>query len=599
MGDSVTHTGDFETMLTRLLERATDNPNINFVDKSYGGRSVDAAVRHFTRDTSGIKPHLGLLMYGLNDQAGFVPLRAYLEQYEWIAKALDDRFQADTIFLQPTPHICIFDHGPDRKPYSPQTAFRTIGFAEAVKKLGDRLNVPTADTFDAIWGKGGDTVAHSVIAMWPVYPRSAGDQFSTMLESGKGDTIHPNALGHLRIAKAVFDAISGKRNEKPLRITGLSRWTEHAVVTRITATNSSTEERTGQLEAYPFSSAEIEAPNPVRYELKPEESVSFEVAWPKVRRPEDLLLFPYCLYMSQNLNQLPVLDFTNETCTVYCARLPFEVPGDFVSERLAITGNSVNVKLKTSDGEKIVNVRIPEDSQVGRISLIRKLHEEEKEGYAVAEVVYVQYGQALPGEAKVDGELDEWADHRWIPIGESCQARGRLGPEDHRESLQEAYIQAAFNKGENGFFIAFRGRGDLVGDNATLFFDPRPPAELGTVGTYYWLGFKLEPNGVVKLGKGETSTSAPGMTGRWQTTKEGLDAEIFVPYALMDVNVWPVSGDLGFSIVWNHKHKDGRITRMTWSEDGHEWNPRWYGVLRLSPETNGPGDNLPYMVRIK
>jgi hypothetical protein len=66
----------------------------------------------------------------------------------------------------------------------------------------------------------------------------------------------------------------------------------------------------------------------------------------------------------------------------------------------------------------------------------------------------------------------------------------------------------------------------------------------------------------------------------------------------MERQAWPESGDLGLSIVWTHHHEDDRITRLTWSEDAHEWNPRWYGVVRRV-QPGATGGELPYMVRIK
>lgn len=64
----------------------------------------------------------------------------------------------------------------------------------------------------------------------------------------------------------------------------------------------------------------------------------------------------------------------------------------------------------------------------------------------------------------------------------------------------------------------------------------------------------------------------------------------------MDADGWPASGDLGVSIVWRHRHEDGKVTRLTWSEDGHEWNPRWYGVVRRTGEADA---EPPYVVRVK
>ena len=597
MGDSVTRTGDYESMLVMLLKRATGNPNITFVDKSYPGRSVDATVRHFDRDTRDIKPDLGLLMYGLNDQAGFVPLRAYLEQYAWVAEQLDARFQADTIFLQPTPHIAVFGANKKGAVNPPEYAFRTVGFAAAVANLGSELNVPVVRTFAAIWGDGAGTIQEAAMAMWPLYPRGHRAQFSSILESrGKGDTIHPNALGHLQIAKAVLATLNGQKSSEPLNITGESRWTEQGVISRITATNISGEPREGRLEAYAPTGAEIAAPPPLPYSLAPGESISFEIPWPEVRQPKDLNTFPYSRYLSEDFNRLAVMDVSGKAGTVHSVEVPFEVPGDYVAGRQVVEGRRLEVTLQTPDGTETVPVKIPRGRQVGRIPLIRKLRANGKTGYAATEVVYVEFGEALPGEAETDGDLREWATHRWAPVGEPCQARGRAGPGDNRKTPDEAYLRMAFKTGSNGLFIALRGRGDLTNDRATLFFDPRPSEQLGTVGPYYWAGLSFAADGVVRLGKGETSTTAPGLTGRWQATDTGREAELFIPYALMDRDAWPASGDLGFSLVWTHQPNDGQPTQLMWSENAHEWNPRWYGVVRHLQE---PGAKLPFMVRVR
>jgi hypothetical protein len=334
----------------------------------------------------------------------------------------------------------------------------------------------------------------------------------------------------------------------------------------------------------------------VPYTLGAGEAVTFEVSWPEVRRPEDLNAYPYCSYLSEDFNRLAVMDVSGRAGTVHSVEVPFEVPGDFVAGRQVVEGRRIDVTLETPDGMETVAVSIPEGSQVGRIPLVRKLRADGKTGYAVTEVVYVEFGEALPGEAEVDGDLREWPGHRWAPVGEPCQARGRAGPGDNRQTPDEAYVHLASKTGSNGLYMALRGRGELAGDRAVLFFDPRSPELLGTVGPYYWAGLSFAADGVVRLGMGETSTTAPGVTGRWQATETGLEAELFIPYALMDCTAWPPSGDLGFSLVWTHQPKDGKPTQLTWSEDGHEWNPRWYGVLRRVTSSQ---ESLPFMVRVK
>jgi len=454
-----------------------------------------------------------------------------------------------------------------------------------------------ARTFAAIWGQGAGSIPEAVIAMWPLYPSNYAAQFSSIQESqGKGDTIHPNVLGHLQIAKAVYAALNGQAVSQALNITGESRWTQQGVVSRITATNTSGELREGRLEAYAPSGAKITAPQPLLYALAPGESTSFEVAWPDVRRPEDLLAFPYCSYLSEDFNRLAVMDVSGDASTVHSVEVPFEVSGDFVAGRQVVKGRRFEVTLQTQTGTERIPIEIPEGSQVGRIPLIRPLHDGAKTGYAVTEVAYVAFGQALSAEAVVDGDLGEWAAQRWAPVGEPCQCRNSSGPRDNRKSPDEAFVQMAFKAGTHGIFIALRGRGELAGDRATFFFDSRPPELLGTVGPYYWASLSFDVGGAVSLSKGETSTTATGMIGRWKTVENGLQAELFIPYTLMDRDAWPESGDLGLSLVWTHQPKDGKSTQLMWSEDGHEWNPRWYGVIRRDQE---PQEILSFRVRVK
>ena len=100
-----------------------------------------------------------------------------------------------------------------------------------------------------------------------------------------------------------------------------------------------------------------------------------------------------------------------------------------------------------------------------------------------------------------------------------------------------------------------------------------------------------------KIKKGETSASGDGLRGVWIAAEGGLVAECFIPYALMGISAWPESGDLGLSIIWRHKGADGASTRLAWSEDCHEWNPRWYGIVqRVAP---GERPALRHIVRVK
>lgn len=598
MGDSVTDTGSYHELLARLLARATGNARIEVVRHAYAGRSIDATVRHFDRDTRGPAPDLGLLMYGLNDQVCFVPRRAFLEQYAWVAEQLHDRFGADTVFLQPTPHIDMLRSGREGGSEPPEYAFRTVHYARAIEELGKATDIPVAPTFAAIWGEGGNTARESAMALWPLYPTGYAAPFSTLLESvGRGDTIHPNALGHLQLAKAVYRTIAGRADLPPLALSGTSRWTPTGVVSRITVMNQGSDKREGRLDPYAPMGARIEGPATVRYALAPGETLTFEVGWPDAATPEDLLRFPNDLYLSQEHVPLGVVDFARGRSTVHGVVCPFEVDGDFVPCRAVVETDSVDVELRTPDGIVQETVRLPEEAVVGRVPLVRELRHGSREGHAVAELAFARVGLAPVGEAVVDGMLGEWGDQPAVPVGEPCQARDWRGPADRRAVPGEARGEFLFRAGGDGIYVGFRGQGVLTNDSIMVFLDPREPTQLGTVGPYYWASLGLGKNGKVGVGKGETSPTGEGATGTWRATETGLEAECFLPYRLMDRDAWPASGDLGLSIIWRHRHADGRTTRLVWTEDGHEWNPRWYGVVqRIDP---GAAPRNRYVVRVK
>ena len=605
MGDSVTNTGDYLGMLAMMLSRATGNKSIAAVNRSYSGRSVDAAVRFFKDDAIPTRPDLGLLMYGLNDQAGGVPLDAYLEQYRFIAEHLAADCHADTIFMTPTPHIEIPQDAASAKPGSPPPwfAFRTIGYAESLRPLAAELNVPLADCFQAVWGRGGTTIEDAAKNMWPKFPPSFNDQMKSMLETeGKGDTIHPNALGHLAMARAVLDAIAGKAAPDsspppPLSFSGSSKWTDAGVVSRLAAKNVSTALREGKLHVYPLMDSEVQSQSPIAYSLKPGETVEFDAAWPALKRPADMTKHPLNTYIAVGSLRVPVVDFAAGGCRVYAPAAPFEVDVRFVRERKVCDTGTVDVTLLGGNTpRRSTRVRIPAGSEVGRMPLTANSNKEGKTGWAVAEVAYVRYGGAIAGEATVDGDLAEWAGNPWSTVGEPVQARWVQGEVDNRANPQECYQKWAFRAGKAGIFFAVKATGQVQKDRFTIFFDTREPKLLGTAGRYYWVSGSLADNGTIPLGQGETTKDAPGMKGAWKKSDYGAALEFFVPYELMELASWPAANDLGLSIWWVHTGPDGKVTNIMWSEDGHPWNTRWYGVVRLVKDKS---EELPYMVRIK
>ncbi len=600
MGDSVTATGDFEGLLKMLLARATGNERIRMIERAYPGRSVDAAVRFYRDDVAGQHPDLVMVMYGLNDQAGGVSLAAFLEQYARLAERAMREDRADFVFLQPTPHIAIPVDDASREPDSnpPWYAFRTIRFAESLRPLAAKFDAPLAETFHALWGDGGPSIEQAARNLWPIYPPSHRKQLHSILETGGvGDTIHPNALGHLRIARAVYRAIARPPEPRPLRFTGITTWTDHGPVSHVTVTNVSGERRQGRLAVYPLPHGEIASDGPVEYDLKPGQMMNLTARWARVTEPADLLDWPAIEHLAHGRPRLPVVDYHAGGCGVYAPVLPVRPDAAIVRRRFnEVADDFVDVTLRQGEQHTTMRIELPGD-EVGRIPIVNRVTQNSRIGWAAAEVAYVRYGGAMPGEAEIDGRLDEWAQHPWFVVGEPAQARWTQGVADHRPSPDDCYLHWAVKVGDEAMHFAARATGDLARDSFTLFFDPREPAKLGTAGRYYWVAGKLKPEGKVSLATGETSPRMR-LTGAWSASEEGDGAriEFSVPYAVFEATDWPDSGDLGLSIWWRHRGPDGRVTNLQWSEDGHPWNPRWYGVLR---KVQSPDQPLPYMVRIR
>ncbi len=593
MGDSVTNTGDFETMLATMLSRATGNKGITIVDRSYPGRSVDASVRNYQQDAVAQKPDMAVIMYGLNDQACGCSLEGFLDQYEWLAKHLIDECGADPVFLQPTPHIDIPVKKEDAKPESnpPEYAFRTIGFAKAIEQLSEKLKIPCAKTFDAIWGEGAATIEDSAVKMWPFYPPSYSKQFNSMLETnGKGDTIHPNALGHLMIAKAVYDSIARQKQQVPIELKGNSSWTDSVIRSKITMTNRSGKDLTGRIAVYSrLECGPVKLQGNGEYDLKPGETKEFVVDWPDVQKPEDLLKYPAIACLAPGNPIISTVLFSDGKTKPIAVPAPFKTP-TFIRERIVTENPKVQVRI--DNGEKI-DVEWPKEQDNGRIPLFKKISDTGE--WAAAELAFCRYASATKGEADVDGDEKDWADAKWSFVGHPLQARWVRGIQDKRENSSECNLLWSSKAGEKGIFMSIKANGSVDDDNFTMFFDIRKPELLGTPGPYYWVSGNKDKNGIFKVSKGETSKKATGLECKWKKTDNGAFIELFIPYDLMELTAWPESGDLGFSLWWNHKGPNG-VTHLMWSEDGHPWNTRWYGVMRLVKQ---PDEAMPWMIRIK
>ncbi|HAI13006.1 MAG TPA: hypothetical protein DCM28_14970, partial [Phycisphaerales bacterium] len=521
MGDSVTATGIYHQLLGKMLRKVTGNNQITVTVKAHPGKSVDASVRTYDSDIKPVKPDIGLLMYGLNDQGAGGAMDVYLKQTRWLCEQLKADFGTDMLLLQPTPHI-----------ESEQTAFRTIAYAQALTTLADELDLPVAQTFDAIWGIGGQSIAQSMRAMQPLYPPHYSKQWQTMLsQDGKGDTIHPNILGHLALAQAAYNRITGQPNPpKPLQYKAQNTWGKNGLVTQLTITNTSITHRTGMLSVY--RADHWTAPplaDSLPYDSASGKSQTFNINWPTIKLPEDLLTLRASGYVTHDQPYLAITDTHHGHLTVQ--GIQTQRAGDmyYPPQRIVTDGPNFHVQMRDGFSRIIQTLTLPDDQPVG----LFHAKTQRRNNTAIAQVSYTQFAQALIGKATIDGDLSEWTQHTWSPLGNPSQACWTNGPVDNRNSPAECDPIFSFKCAPDGLYMAIKVKGDLSKDHLTVLFDPRPSTELGKVGGYYWLNAGYS-NGTFQVRHGETSPGNVRITSAIQAHGDQSHIEMFIPFALMN-----------------------------------------------------------------
>lgn len=581
VGDSVTATGPYPEILAKLLARSTGNSNVRVVRAAYPGKGVDAAVRRWERDGAPAKADLTLIMFGLNDQASGSSEHAYREQIRWLVDRAHET-GGDVVLLEPTPHISL---PPDAA--AEASVFRVAGFAAGLRELGEELGVPVAATFDALWGTGKTTVGESARAMRPLFPTHYSKPFSSLVETDDaGDTIHPNAAGHLRLARAVFDAISGREAGESLQLAAVSEWADDGrLVAKLTLVNRGDRSQSGRLAVYPYINDDR---NTVfDYALRPGERKTLELAWPDVESAEDLLHGPAGLVFGGVTPRLQVIDIRPEGSRVRAIPAPLTPEAGWVRERRIVQAGAVVARLREADG-KIgeIAVTMPETPEAGhvlRVPLGGSVNLGVPEGRVAGEAFVLRHAEARSGEATADARLDEWAGARWAALEGTVQSSEHAG----------FRAEWAFRAGEAGVWVALRAVGATTADGFALLFDPRVPEKLGTAGPYTWVEGKFGGQGRLTLRPGDSSPpdSARGLAGAWVASDDGsLIGEFFVPYPVLGISAWPESGDLGLSIAWTRSvaGADGarRVSRLYWSADRYPWNTLEFGVVRRDP--SGP-----------
>lgn len=374
-------------------------------------------------------------MYGLNEESTNVPIAGYREQYAWLAQQLRE-LGADAVFLQPTPDIGIPVTEAQRKPDSnaPPYIARTLGFGEALRPLAREMKVPLATTFSALWGNGGATLEESAHSQWPIFPTGYSQQFSSMLETdGKGDTIHPNVLGHLQIARAIFDALNDVPEPALWQWTARTRWTPRGAESTLSARNVSKSRRVRRLQVVPPSDAVLESA-PVAYDLAPGQSAHLSVLWTQAQKPEDLLEYPLDRHLSLQVPLVPVVDYSNNagkiSSRVHGISAPFEALAALRRTRQVVNGNRVTVDYSVDGKQRNLPVQIPANREVGRIPIVQKVQAKNATGWLTGEVAYVRYGVARADDKAAEAKLEFRASCARSTERKRCALSRPIGYED-------------------------------------------------------------------------------------------------------------------------------------------------------------------------
>ena len=190
LGDSVTATGEYGKILAKLFARASGNPLVVAEKRGHSGCSIDASVRDFLKEAGETRPDVVFTMYGLNDSAAGMSRPIFVRQLAWLRDHARNDFGAESVFVMPTPD-------------QSDATYHVREFDQAVADAAEALGVPYVDGFSAIGTNDFSRIY--------LYPPSYSAQFETHASIGvdKGDRIHPNALGHLRLARAAFARLAG------------------------------------------------------------------------------------------------------------------------------------------------------------------------------------------------------------------------------------------------------------------------------------------------------------------------------------------------------------------------------------------------------
>ncbi|APZ92948.1 DUF2920 family protein [Fuerstiella marisgermanici] len=185
-GDSITgvyyHSGGqraWNDMLGLALQKANPRANLQMINAGVSGHTTVNALARIQRDVIEKKPHLVVVMFGMNDVTR-VPLGAYEKNMREIVQRCQ---QIGAAVVLCTPNAV--SHTPDR----PEEKLAT--YADVVRSIASASKLPLVDCF----------------ADWQSYREEDPVGWSLIMS----DAIHPNMNGHVRFAELMGEVICGRR----------------------------------------------------------------------------------------------------------------------------------------------------------------------------------------------------------------------------------------------------------------------------------------------------------------------------------------------------------------------------------------------------
>ena len=186
-GDSITgryyHTGSriaYPALVEQGLRRLYPKAQVDVVNAGISGNTTVAGLKRMDRDVLRHKPHLVVVMYGMNDVCGNRP-----EQFAANLRTIIKRSLAAGAAVMLCTQNNTYPAGPRRPPE------RLARYTQTIRDVGAETGVPVADccaAYEAIQER--DRMA------W------------VMLMS---ETIHPNLNGHRVFAQTIVERFAGKR----------------------------------------------------------------------------------------------------------------------------------------------------------------------------------------------------------------------------------------------------------------------------------------------------------------------------------------------------------------------------------------------------